>query len=658
MSESSRTRIDTPASQVHSGDGDQYNFSLTTLLDPSAFARRRPSRAIAPDELLRLERRFVAPGGLGRARAVLSESRTVLLVGKPGTGRYSAAAKLLWELRRDHGRMQQLDDKSEDHDERPLDPEQVEAEDRLLLDLTETEEESSRRLLEDLPSFRATVLDRRAFLAVALSSEHRHLVPPQLDTFTVPLDRPDPLQVFRKHLLAVQIEPAEAELRNTLLTEHLRRATPAAIAALATEVFRERERGSSAIFAKWRDRALEALAPKSPQVTSTINKLPDRRELALLLTAALLHRARADVVNNAAERMLAALDHPPDEEPLLHRTALTQRLQACGVDVGPDGRVTFAPGYAPAVRDYFWDNYPELREKLPAWVGETVSIHLLDSADQYAFVDRYAEQCLRIGTPGHLITLIEGWSGSWRKRQRMSVAARALSRGVADKRHGGHFRRRIYDWSTTPGLAPPLAHLLVGACAQVMAVDHPDQALTRLLHLARRQGGVVAEDARKELLRLAGRDDRLHRRLLSKLTHGSHTPGAADSRVFLGLCASSRTVGPSGHSLGLLADAGVRRGLVTGWCEALQRLPEEEWSEPLDLWLTQAARETPVGESLLNVLVDSCARYGPTLGRLYPYVRDWSSVTPGGHGLADRFWARCAVSLGITPLTSTKEEPS
>ena len=106
VSDASRTFIDTPASQVHSGDGDQYNeynYHLTTLLDSAAFPHRKPSRAIAPDELVRLERRFVAPGGLGRARTLLSETRTVLLVGEPGTGSCSAAAKLLWSCAANQG---------------------------------------------------------------------------------------------------------------------------------------------------------------------------------------------------------------------------------------------------------------------------------------------------------------------------------------------------------------------------------------------------------------------------------------------------------------------------------------------------------------------------------------------------------------------------
>lgn len=662
MNEAFRTYVSSPSGNTHSGDGDQYNLELSSLVGLRALLpdpRGRRSHLIASEDLLRLSRAFVPPRGLGAARDSLCAQRTVLLVGEPGTGRHSAALTLLWELRRERGRLHRLEEEQAADEEPSLSPHLVEEEDRIFLDLTATDETRTRELLETLPAFRATVLEKRAFLTVTLPTARGHLVPDQLAPFTVALERPDAPRVLRRHLLAGKLEPAAAELRDERLTNYLRRASMGGTARLARAILQRRERGPGLGFARWLDGALTDLAPQSPHVATKVKTLSDGRELALFLTSALLRGARADVVSVAADSMVRAVAHPPDEAPLLHRPALTDRLGAVGARVTADGRIEMEEDFAAAVRAYFWDNYPGLREQLVPWAERTVSLPLLDQRDRYGFVNRYAEQCLRRGTPQDLVALVARWAKTWQRKERMSAAARALSVGVEDRRYGGYFRHQIYEWSRQSELPAPLAHLLVGVCENVMAVDHPSQALTRLLHLARRGRNIVGRDSRHALLRLAHGDVRLFRRLLFRLTEHESGGGRADSRLFLGLTEPARLTASTDDARPFLSDAAVRDRLAVGWARVLRNLPREEWAGPLDIWLAEAARAQPDAQGqLLDVLVTSCSEDLPRLSGLYRHVRDWSAGGEPERGLYDRFWARCAAVLEPEPRTQAQGTPA
>ncbi|MEW2456653.1 hypothetical protein [Streptomyces albus] len=662
MNEQPHTRVTDPSGNVHTGSGPQYNNAHhynVTMIDPSALSvsTKKATQTLAPEDLSRLRRHFVPPSGLGTARAKLSERGTVLLCGAPGSGRRSAALMLLWESHRGPGRLHQLDEQETEANGSVLDTDQIEAEDRMLLDLTSTDDDRIRQQLSALPHFRAALRERGASLAIVMDSRQRQLVPAEFASFVVEVENPEPLRVLKRTLLYEGVEPDAREWEAPRLTAFLSSAGTGTVAELAAAILHERQHGRPAdTFALWRDRALAKLAPlERKEVVARIERLLGGTDAALVLTTALLPGARADFLESAAEDMLAVLRHPADDQPVLGRTALTARLNAFDARLGEGNRVELSDGFAAAARDYFWDNYPALRHQLVPWAERTVSAPALAKEERYAFVDRYVEQCLRVGTPEPVQDLVARWTRPDSTQAKASMAARALTLGVLDRRHGSCFRRQIYDWARKPGLSPARAHVVVGVCRGALAASYPDQAVTRLLHLARRQRGTAGDEARDKLLELTGEDARLYRRALSALVGDAGAPQPVDSRLFIALAAPERLTAPRDGAPALIRGRRVREQLSEGWRRAFTQLPAEAWRRRLADWLDEAARNPAEREALLHVLVGSCGPRGSALTDLYGAVRKWASAAEDRSCVFDAFWEACAAALGLDPSVTGRE---
>jgi hypothetical protein len=145
-----------------------------------------------------------------------------------------------------------------------------------------------------------------------------------------------------------------------------------------------------------------------------------------------------------------------------------------------------------------------------------------------------------------------------------------------------------------------------------MARSHPDQALVRLHHLARRTSGPIGAEARTAVLRLARSDHRLYRRMLDRLAIGiAQGHWGADRDLFLDLADPVRLIGYRT----------VRDALTTGWSGVLPH-PVESWAASLRRWLT-ACEDVRQRDLVLRVLATACAVDARTSGRLYRTALDW-----------------------------------
>ncbi|NED76893.1 hypothetical protein G3I51_32180 [Streptomyces sp. SID9944] len=604
---------------VHSGDGPQFNFYISAAQRLLNDRERRRPRSIAEEDRRRLHERFVPPPGLQQARDRLRTERTVLVDGLPGSGRRTAALMLLHELPDDRGSLHELPDTTDDDRALALDPQDVNPGDRLLLDLSSAEEARFLAVQEALSDFRSKVIDRGAHLAVVLPHHLGYLLRSGVRPLMAEIRRPDARRVLAVHLRAHGIVPAEEEVAGPELAAFLNRVPIADVAALADGIRRCRDASAADHgFPNWLTEALAERHDQASRVAADLSAATSGRHRALLLSLAMFHGATPEIVLTGANNLLRMLSHPPDPTPRLERADLHTELLAIHAESGPNDRIRFrAVGYDRAVRNHFWTYLPDIRRQLRDWLGEHVADPAMPSAVRERAIDRFADQALRTDRPEDLTWLADRWMSSRSPAHLVPQAAQTLALGLHDDRHGRFFRQRIYDWAVSRDTSDQLRQVLVVVCSQTMARSHPDQALVRLHHLARRSRR-RGDEAGRNAVDLSRSDDRLYRKMLTRLSDGiSSGLWPADLDLFRDLADPIRLIG----------DPAVRGSLAVGW-SGLLRLPASEWVRVVECWLT-ACGDAHYREPVAEVLAAGCGEDSTVAGRLYRTAEEWQRAEPG-----------------------------
>ncbi|MEV5731166.1 hypothetical protein AB0N50_36130 [Streptomyces pharetrae] len=657
MSEHISTRVENPYAPMHTGSGDLYVTIGTQLQDPD-----RPTfRRLADDHLSWLKRVLVDPAGMGAARHKLTDTGTVILDGPPGSGRTSVARVLLREYDLGTGVFHEL--LPDEEEELSLsNPVLVGTGDRLLLDLSAATAVQWAAARADLSALRKTVHEQHAHLVVVMP--YGHPLDPDLQHYRIKIECPDGLQVFRRHLRmhGVPYEP------DSTVTAFLAEARPMReIADFADLVRRARETaGAGEGFAQWCATARKARDDRRAEIATLIAKLREGPQRALLITVAMLHGAHADVIHQAVQLLLHTLESPPEEQPLLERKDLAERLSEISATTGPDGHVHFTElDYDAAVRAHFWDHMPDLRQPLGTWGARSVESRgpYVTQELRASLVKRLAEQYLRTGRGEGLAFLAEDWSITPTSRPRLEAAVHALTCGLNDPVQGRSFRQWIYQCCANRQLKGEFAQVLVQVCADVIAVSHPDQALFRLYHLARRERDTTR--ALEALCDLVATSGRLRRRLLDLLTRSPLSP--AELRIFLPVCDPEPLSAPYDNGHALIEENGARESLTSGWRAVFKELPHAEWHPYAERWLHTATDAGHRGDLLLNLLVSAADRCddqrGTTFAALYTSARTAERTAPHGTARAatttDRLLQKISTAQGLgrpavpPPTTST-----
>ncbi|WP_433375817.1 hypothetical protein [Streptosporangium sp. CA-115845] len=629
---------------VHTGNGNQIiSLGEATGKDP---------RRIADDQLLWFRQRFLSPGGFTRAGAVLESHGTVFLDGTPGTGRRTAAWILLGELYSGSETFHELLLK----DKPPyLKTSQVGEGALVLVDLSAiTSEQAWTEVQGELPDLRKVVHERGAHLVAILPTRRVERLGADLGAYRVEITRPAGIGVLQRYLRMAGIPVAETDSAPQATSGFLLRSPSmqeiADFAALVVEA--RTTAGSAGGFAAWCESALAALDNHQGKlVADDLVKLRKGPQRALLLATAMLHGAHIDVIHRATAAMLEGVKYPQDERPLLERADLAARFQKIGATPDASGQVRFDKlGYDSAVRTHFWTHRPELREPIQKWVGDAVGLTGLETDDRDKLIKRFAELCLHDRYRDLLLTLISQCAKDTGNGFRTSAAVQALRRGLQHEQHSRFFRKKIYEWSRETNLPKGLTEVLVVACWQVMAVRHPDQAMVRLHHLARRERGTT--HARAALMQLVGADAQLRVRMLERLVERlqlEEWPIDADLFVEFADPAPLTATGPRMRAP--LSDPGLRERLITGWSIAFHRCPYEVWRTQVERWIRTASDDEPHREYLLDTLVAGGGQRADLLARLHVITRDLDR--PGTDGqerhafLIDHVLRKINFSMGI-----------
>ena len=600
---------------MHAGTGDiNHAYYLPQADTPGTSPRKQPM-----DELRWLERRFVAPAGLGRARDVLEKSRTVFLDGLPGSGRIAAAKTLLWELR---------DGEREIHELLPqenaprINLGHIGDGDLTWLDLSQAAGARWDEVHDELSSLRATVHDRDARLVVVLPDATGHLGS-TLARYRVGIRRPPVDEVLSRYLLVEDIpRPVRFPRLRFLDADRRMEEVPRYVALIRSA----REDHRDGAFMTWCEDAYQALFGQTEGVAAQLSELPAGRQRALLLAVAMLHEAHADVVHRAGIDLLDTVAHPPGDSPLLEHAPLGQRLEEIGAEVDSSGSVRFTKlDYDAAVRSYFWVHMPQLRDALESWMMRTADSSGLSAHDRTNLVERFTEQCLTARYRPTLVALVEQWTAQSTTIPRMEAAAAVVRRGLRDEEQGRHFRRQIYEWSRRDDLSDRLAEVIIAACRDEMMARHPDEALVRLHHVARRERGTRAWET---LVALVGDALRFRRQMLTRLTD---SPGRwhRDIDLFLELADPQALTDRGRRDHALIAESTVREQLVTGWSVVFARRPYEVWAPRVRQWLQVATVAERHRRALLAILVRGGEEDARVLARLYAMTREreaWTSL--------------------------------
>ncbi|SEG85457.1 hypothetical protein SAMN05216223_11669 [Actinacidiphila yanglinensis] len=622
MTDTAGVRVESTGGTTHAGTGNLYNNNYIFMgprPDDSGGHGRR--RRVAEDQAIWRRRVLVAPHNMGQARRLLADTGTVILDGAPGTGRTCTAHVLLREHRQDTGVLHEL---QPEENELPLhDPDLVGSGDQLLLDLSRADNAQWERACRDLPALRKTVHDRHAHLVVVMP--HRLPLDSDLQHYRVVLTAPDALSVLRRHLRVHGLPPSDYMQPHGAVTEFLQGRPMREIAAFADLIRRAREADPDKNFTHWCDKAVTArgdLRRKAANKAAGLRQAPQR---ALLVTAAMLHGAHADLIYRAVQILLEITGSPPEQLPLLEHKDLAERFHEIGAESDARGRVRFSDlDDDQAVRTHFWDHVPGLRPHLDTWTLQLVNLsdrHMTEEV-RSDLVARLAAQYLRTGRNLDLVFLAENWAASPATRLSRQAAVQALACGLNDAGQGARFRQLIYHWCAERRPRGDFTHVLIEVCAEVIAATHPDQALIRLHHLARRERSSAR--ALQALDELVASSRPLRRLLLHRLARSE--PTLPDLAIFLQISDPEPLTQP-GATTPLVHETGVRLSLTACWHAVLGTLPRTQWHPHAERWLHHVAREEQnSGEVLLDVLVGAAqrcqGRSGSVFAALYASARD------------------------------------
>lgn len=613
MSDSYASHVSGEQPIVHAGHGDQYNYALSL----ASSAGRNP-RKQAADELVWIEQRFIPPTGFAKARELLQSYQTVFLDAPPGSGRTAAAKMLLWELQADAEQFHELllQDMGGGP---PLNPDHISEGDRMWLDLSDIGGPSWDEIHAELSALRAVVRERGAHLVLVLPHEARDLRP-ELGEFRVQLGRPPIQEVLRRHLQLEGVPVPEPAFRIQFPGENRPLQDVPKYARLVAEA-REKESGGGD-FNTWSAAASRALSGQEQEVAQLVADLNLGSQRALLLATAMLHGAHADIVQQASSSILQAMGHTSEECSVLESATLDQRLKEIHAELDARGNVQFKQlDYDSAIRKYLWIQMPELHSRIRDWVGRTGSSPDLTNTERENLIRRFAEQCLSDRYQSLWVSLVEEWTTETATSHQANAAAMTLQCGLSDERHGRTFRRQIYDWSRK-SLPDPRAEVVIAACRDQMAITHPDEAMVRLHHVARREPGHRSR-AREALVELASGDRRFLRQLLGRLTdvNPERKIWGADVPLFLDIADPDVFTDPGVHGSALIAIPGTRHQLADGWSLAFTQVSYDTWSPRAQQWLRHAAKHGRYRHLILDILIEGCERRTSMLARLYAMTR-------------------------------------
>ena len=430
----------------------------------------------ADDLLACAEGRFVRPTGQwDEAIAKFKDHRVLIVTGEPGTGRRTAALRLLADV---FG-AERVDDLKATWSQprRQLLP-QVSHGHGYFLDMTEPtdqppEDDFGRKL-------RTWVQERNAGLVVVATDEQwaRRWTSSAAD-IVVGLGSPD-----ARDLVSRELQVASAADR---------------IAALANEAFlriwKSRPKAEGArrlariIIRNGPECSPEQVVDEYLDWQDWIDRELTSKQLgarALMWSCAFCDGGQRKSVLRMADDLRRQLGEQRTPADILSDAPASTRLDKAKI-VRDGDHVFLSPeqhGLAAAVRRHLWDEFEDQRTVLTKWLVSQLKAQPAEKAlpvdDVAQIVDGLLDLAVHYQDDALLRTLRDSLTGD-----RRQFAVLAFSRAALDPRYGAHVRGLLYDWVTT-SLAQEVVDLVADVCGGTFGEEKTGMALVRLGWAAQR----------------------------------------------------------------------------------------------------------------------------------------------------------------------------
>ncbi|MEV0650177.1 hypothetical protein AB0I28_33450 [Phytomonospora sp. NPDC050363] len=342
----------------------------------------------------------------------------------------------------------------------------------------------------------------------------------------------------------------------------------------------------------------------------------DRPRLrAFQLAIAVLPSGDPIRIRNAATTFLESVD-----EGAVHVEGLsgpgTRLLARDSLAELKNGKVAFTrPGFDEAVVRYFWDDWPEHRGKLLAWLMGLASNDGVERDDQEILKERIGEFAIRHaqqrGEFDFLYEVVSTWAG---KQATLIDAARLLERAATASGISRGVRDRTLQWVKQENRA--LKRAVAEVCAsQTFAPLHPRLVITRLSYLmndrSRGEADPVVEEALRRACQMLVTEAHQSNAVLAWL--GSDVKAEKPelrqraARLFLPI-AQARSEGTTAPALIEQGETSgsVQAALVPVWGGVLRDLEDEEIQPAFNIWM-EACTTIEVENFVIGVLRDAVA---------------------------------------------------
>ncbi|MFJ3577531.1 NACHT domain-containing protein [Streptomyces rubiginosohelvolus] len=425
------------------------------------------------------EGRFVPPRNAdhwAEASKYLEEHGIVVLCAPPGTGRRTAAVRLLRDATDGPLPLFDLEPEWSGPTVRPL-PRQ--AGQGYVLDLSDLADEPAGRLGADLAQLGEELRDKGSFLVVLATPAdwHGNWTEPTL-RFTVRLESPDAKALVAAELRAhhrgervVWLEGAEFQ-EVWLANPHARAAR-----RLADLLVQASDRGQVQTlidqFGDWHTEVEALLAGDRTKG----NRSPVLAVRAMVWAGALLHGGQRSSVIKASDLLLTRLGVPRDPAGVLADATTSSRLTAAKISRDGDRarHDVSKQGLPAAILRHLWDEFPTQNDLLRDWAVGIAADRDIPEGDARLVTSALLRLAVHRHDRAILDALAHGLRGS-----RRPLVVEALTEAAGHPEFGRYVRDRLRQWMDSRNPPDSRVELVIEICGGSWGTRQPALALTRL----------------------------------------------------------------------------------------------------------------------------------------------------------------------------------
>lgn len=423
--------------------------------------------------------RFVPPRNTGQwaaASGLLQECGIVVLCAAPGSGRRTAAVRLLRTVTNRPSAFFELDPEWSKPTVRVLPKEQGVG---YVLDLSDLPEQPAERLGSDLARHGEDLRNNGSFLVILATPAdwYGHWTEPTLP-FTIRLEPPNAKALVAAELRARHRGERAAWLDGTEFTD-IWAANPSARAA-----WRLADKLTQASGPEQTQTVIDEFGDWHTEVEKLLSQDRTRESDSQLLSirvmvwaGALLHGAQRRSVINAADDLLARLGLARDPANVLTDATTSSRMTAA--EIVSDGDRAYhdktKDGLPAAILRHLWEEFPTQHDLLRSWaIGIAANRSLPEEDARLA-----ASALLRLAVRRHDRAILDSLANDLTGHRRW-LAVETLTEAAGDAELGRYVRDRLRTWMDARKPLDNRVELVIEICGGAWGTTQPDLALTRL----------------------------------------------------------------------------------------------------------------------------------------------------------------------------------